>query len=161
MPASQGMEAERDRAPAKQLLLQDGAPSPRFHRPRYPGESRFRRVACPAPPAAPGASLRCSLPSPGVRPGRAGRRRKVSPAPRPPAPPRRPRYEPLSSAPALPMVAERGALRPSGPPRQLSKAQVGVPTARGTGWSRAAGAARLGSPRRPAMRPRREMLKPP
>lgn len=91
--------------------------------------SRGRQIWAPALPCSP-RRPGCFPPSLSVPagPGRAGRRRKVSPAPRPPAPPR---YEPLSSAPALPMVAERAALRASGPPRRLSKAQLGVPTARG------------------------------
>lgn len=61
------------------------------------------------------------------RTGMCGRYRKVS-ASAPARPPRRPRYEPFSSAPALPMVAELSAAL--GPVRQLSKAQVGAPTAR-------------------------------
>lgn len=90
----------------------------------------------------------------------AGPGRKVSPAPRPPAPPRRP----LRTRVLRARAAHGGGARSSPrlrPPSRLSKVQAGVPTVRGAGWSRAAGAARPGSPRRPAMRPSREMLKPP
>lgn len=52
-------------------------------RPRYPGEGRFRRFPCPAPPAA---SLRPPCPAGPDRPG--GAARSAPAAPRPPAPPR-------------------------------------------------------------------------
>lgn len=119
-------------------------------RPRYPGEGRFRRFPCPAPPAAP-------LPPSVLRapPGRTGRAApQGQPRPRPARRPRRVRTLVLRAAHG----AGRAALR--APPASPA-VQSAAWSPDGSGGSRAAGAARPGSPRRPVMRFRREMLKPP
>lgn len=100
----------------------DGAPSPSFHRPRCPEEGRFRRLPCPAPPAA---SLRCSLPRRSVAgPGRA------APQGQPRAPPAGP-----AAPPALRTLVLRVRAAHGGGARSCPRLRPAAPAVLSPGWS--------------------------